>query len=117
MKWSIFIALIALLTISCYGTKPATKAIVHTSQTAVKTNTSDHDGSSIEKAIIIEEKTESTGVNAEYAWIDKHYPGSKTNSQSLLEVKNVPYDVIEVRTAEHKEIKIYFDISNYFGKF
>ena len=28
-----------------------------------------------------------------------------------------PYDVLTLDTADGKEIKVYFDISNFFGKF
>jgi hypothetical protein len=35
------------------------------------------DGSSIEKALLVREKTESTGIAAEYQWLAAHYPGYK----------------------------------------
>jgi len=38
-------------------------------------------------------------------------------SQSLVFKNNKPYDILSIKTADGTEKKIYFDISNYFGKF
>ena len=73
-------------------------------------------GESFEKAVVIQEKTESTGVAAEYKWIGKHYPGYKMIMQSLAYNDGKPYDIIKIKY-KGKTMNIYFDISNYFGKF
>ena len=75
------------------------------------------DGSSYERAIVITEKTEGTGTAAEYAWIRKNYPGSVVSSQSLNFVKHRSYDVLHITTDLGFKKSIYFDISNFFGKF
>ena len=80
------------------------------------TTTVEQDGSSFEKAIVIQEKTESTGVDAEYIWLGKHYPGYKLKQQSLVYENGKPYDVMDIVIADGEEKTIYFDISNYFGK-
>lgn len=77
---------------------------------------SDVPGSSFENAIVIEEKTETQGVSAEYKWLAKNYPGYKSESQALLYNNSRPYDKINIKTADGKHISVYFDISNYFGK-
>jgi hypothetical protein len=74
------------------------------------------DGSSAEKAIIIKNATEETGVKAEYAYLAKHFPGYKRGKQSLVREKNRMYDVLEVTTAEGKALTIFFDITEFFGK-
>lgn len=75
------------------------------------------DGSSYAQAVVIEEKSESTGVTAEYAWLKKHYPGYRMKSQSLNFHKNKPYDILSIVPAEGEEKEVYFDISNFYGKF
>jgi hypothetical protein len=75
------------------------------------------DGSSFDKAIVIHEDHERPGVNAEYNWIAGKYPGYKTRGQSLNNYKNKPYDIIHITTPDGKEMDIYFDISNFYGKF
>ncbi len=74
-------------------------------------------GASFKDAIVINEKSERTGVNAEYAWIRKHYPGSRIEGQALVSNHKKPYDIIDIVTASGKKKSIYFDISKFFGKF
>jgi len=112
MKHIIIIVLSILLLSSCHTSKRASS----TGNGAYKTNTADRDGSSFSKAIIITEKTEMTGVSAEYDWLAKNYPGYHSLGQSLLIEGKTPYDMIKIRTSTGEEKKVYFDISNYFGK-
>jgi predicted RNA-binding protein associated with RNAse of E/G family len=44
------------------------------------------------------------------------YPGYKMVQQSLDYEKGKPYDILEIITADGKNKKVYFDISNFFGK-
>jgi len=75
------------------------------------------DGSSYDKAIFITETSEGKGIDAEYAWIRAQYPGSKVNGQSLNNYHSKPYDVIHITTSDGTAKDVYFDISNFFGKF
>jgi hypothetical protein len=75
------------------------------------------DGSSFEKAIVIQEKSEMTGSKAEYQWLRENYPGYKMIMQALVNHDKKPYDILTITTADGVEKKVYFDISNYFGKF
>jgi hypothetical protein len=77
---------------------------------------SERDGSSFEKAIIIKEKTEGSGVSAEYKWLKENYPGYRSVGQSLSHHDGKPFDIIRIKTSGGAEKSIYFDISNYFGK-
>ena len=75
------------------------------------------DGSSYEKAVIIQEKSELTGVDAEYSWLKKYYPGYKVKSQAVTNYKNKPYDILTIITSSGEQKVIYFDISNFYGHF
>jgi hypothetical protein len=74
------------------------------------------DGSSFEKAIIITETNEEAGDAAEYKWLSEHYPGYLMGSQTLAEHEKRPYDILSFKTAAGVSKEIYFDISNFFGK-
>ena len=76
----------------------------------------ERDGSSYEKAIIINEKSEGKGVSAEYAWLKENYPGYKSMGQSLSNHNGKSYDIIRIKTSGGSEKSIYFDISSFFGK-
>lgn len=75
------------------------------------------DGSTYDKAIVITETTEGAGGRAEYAWIKQNYPGSRPHSQALIFHEKRTYDIINITTADGKEVAIYFDITNFYGKF
>ena len=114
MKKTLFLLALSVFIISCSSTKKAME------NTANEANTSmgiERDGTSFEKAIVIQEKNESTGVHAEYDWIRQNYPGSKITMQALSRQNKKPYDIINIVTAEGKEISIYFDISGFYGKY
>lgn len=103
-----FIFMLAFLT-ACSTQKKNTES--------VSTGTSiTNPGLSFNTAILIQETTESKGVNAEYAWLKTNYPGYKTKSQSLITHDKKPYDIITIITQAGEELKIYFNISNFFGK-
>jgi hypothetical protein len=75
------------------------------------------DGSSYASAIVIQEKGETAGVAAEYKWIRDHYPGSTNKMQALQNKNGKAYDVLTIVTADGVQKQVYFDISNFFGKF
>lgn len=79
--------------------------------------TSDTRGNSYENAIVIDEESESSGVKAEYTWLRKNYPGYKLIQQTLGRQGGKIYDKISIKTASGKKKTIYFDITNFFGKY
>ncbi len=83
----------------------------------LKQDNTNRDGSSFDKAIVITEKTETTGVDAEYKWLSDHYPGYTSSGQALVYHDKRPYDILNIKTSTGTPMKVYFDISNYFGKF
>jgi PBP1b-binding outer membrane lipoprotein LpoB len=112
-KIALLLALTCLL-VSCSATKKASEKSTNQYSSSIITEI---DGSSFEKAILIKEKTEMAGVDAEYAWIRQNYPGSQLKGQYLFNKKKRSYDVIEIITSDGIEKSIYFDISSFFGKF
>lgn len=80
-------------------------------------DTTVRDGSSVRKAVIIQETTETSGVSAEYKWIKERYPGYASRKQLLMFVDKVPYDVLHIRNADGDEKDVWFDISHYYGKY
>lgn len=76
------------------------------------------DGSSIETAVIIKNaKNEEEGVDAESRWIKKVHPGWQKGKQALLSDDGKKYDKIEYTTRTGETKTIYFDITDFFGKF
>ena len=113
MKKIFFIALVAVIA-ACTSSKHTASSGTATAQTPPNPSA---DGSSFEKAIVIQETSETTGTSAEYKWIRQNYPGSQNQGQALMTNNKKPYDVLTIKTSDGTTKKIYFDISNFFGKF
>ncbi len=75
------------------------------------------DGSSFENAIIITETTEDKGVAAEYKWIKQNYPDATVRGQVCSGKNKKRYDIIDIITKLGEKKSIYFDITNFYGKF
>ena len=74
------------------------------------------DGSSFEKAIIIDQKTERAGIDAQNSQLLALFPGSKRVSQRFELYKDKQHEIINISTADGREVAVYFDVSSYFGK-
>jgi len=98
------IVLVVILT-SCAGKKQLNR-----------TNNNLQDGLSFQTAVIIQEQSEKTGINAEYAWVKANHPGASSRGQSLIYHDKKPYDILKIKTADGKDLDVYFDISNFYGK-
>jgi len=80
------------------------------------------DGLTIDNAVIITAKSETTGIAAEYDFISSKYGVRnvewKMLSQSTQSKKNKTYDVLTIQlTKTDEKLDIYFDITNFYGKF
>lgn len=80
------------------------------------------DGLSLENAVIITAKSETTGVAAEYDYVASKYGARnvewKILSQAVQNNKNKTYDVLTIQLTKNDEkLDIYFDITNFYGKF
>ncbi|MEI9945401.1 MAG: hypothetical protein WDN26_14435 [Chitinophagaceae bacterium] len=78
--------------ISCSPSKKSTSGDGNTTSATTSDN-SGNDGSSFEKAIVINESGESKGVAAEYKWVRENYPGSTVMGQSLGSKGSKHYDI------------------------
>lgn len=103
-----------ILVCSCSSTSNSTKST--TSSNKVVTS-SEKDGSSYENAIVIKAKNEMEGVKKEYEILAKMFPNYKPKSQGLSSKNGKEYDRITIITSDGNEKVIYFDITNFFGKF
>ncbi|MCX6205636.1 MAG: hypothetical protein NTZ19_05205 [Bacteroidetes bacterium] len=109
-----FTTLIALLT---FATVSELKAQPNTYDTSIGITKSTDEGLSVINAVIISETTELKGLNAEYKWIKEHFVNYKLKMQTLNIVNDKPYDIITILQADGKELKIYFNIESFYGKF
>jgi len=81
------------------------------------------DGSSQQAAIkVVGAKGESDGVAAEYRYLDLVYGPRDRGAwqslgQSLLEDHGRQLDALEIKRADGRTETVYFDITDYFGKF
>ena len=57
------------------------------------------------------------GVEAEYAWLRQYHPGHQVMGQALIECSGRPADRLSIRTADGATRDVYFDVSDFFGKF
>ena len=55
------------------------------------------------------------GVDAEYRWLDQHYPGLRATDQALLQDGSRVYDLLHLQSGARR-IEVYFDITAFFGK-
>lgn len=118
MRKTILISAVFIFLLSaCSTSKKTAQSVTNSPTTSVSVTDEQRDGSSYEKAIVIKEKSETPGVSAEYKWLKEKYPGYTFTGQSLSTYKKTPYDVIKIKTADGEEKTVYFDISNFFGKF
>jgi|SRR5688572_15665038 hypothetical protein len=92
------LAILFMLMIACASTQP------------VAGNSTDRDGSTVEKAIPVK------SVGAEYDWIKKTYPGSQVTQQALINKGKKHYDLLTFTTSSGETKQVYFDISSFFGK-
>jgi hypothetical protein len=74
------------------------------------------DGLDCARRVVIKGGDSQTGIAAEYAWLAAHYPGSKRRGQTLDECDGKQADRLDITTAEGKQVSIYFDITDFFGK-
>ena len=107
--------LISAIAISCNSTKRSTTNPPPDSLSSAAISQTIADGKSFETAIVIQEKTETPGVHAEYQWIRDHYSNYKVVQQSLATHGKKPFDIITIEFTDSVKQEIYFDISKFFG--
>jgi hypothetical protein len=83
---------------------------------------SNNNGESIDDAIIIlNAQTDSEGVEAEYHYLEKRFGKKGTDwsldQQSLVNEDGAYYDAMDITLSDGRTLNIYFDITDFFGKF
>lgn len=74
------------------------------------------DGTSCATAVVVLGGDAFSGIAAEYAWLDRRYPGYKKILQRLTTCNDRAADLIRIRTSEGHEVDVFFDISDFYGK-
>ncbi len=67
-----------------------------------------HDGLSYENAVVV------NSVEAEYDWLEIHYPGFELIEQGVHLHEGKPYDVVAIFPMDEGEVSIHFDISAFY---
>ena len=62
-------------------------------------------------------KLKVNSVPEEYTYVRGHCDDCEVLGQSLMFENNKPFDKIDVKNKEGKEVSYYFDISSFFGKY
>ena len=83
---------------------------------------SNNNGESIDDAIIIRNaKTDLEGIDAEYYYLEKRFGKRGTDwnldQQSLVNEDGANYDAMDITLSDGSKQTIYFDITDFFGKF
>ena len=116
MKKTTIVVIILLFVVACSPSKKTALSASANNISEAATN-SKQDGLSFETAVIIKEKSDFAGTDAEYKWISEHYSNYKVKMQSLNMHNKKPYDIITITLADNSNVELYFDITNSFGKF
>ncbi len=74
------------------------------------------DGFSFEEAIIISDCSSLEGVEQEYIEVRERLGNYQLIRQSLQNQGDRMYDVLELKLEDGREITLYFDITDFFGK-
>ncbi len=109
--FAVTIAFLTFITLSELKAQPVSY------DTSIGISKSTEEGLSVNNAVIITETTELKGLNAEYKWIKEHFVNYKLKMQTLSIVNDKPYDIITILQTDGKELKIYFNIESFYGKF
>jgi hypothetical protein len=74
------------------------------------------DGATPQTAIILPATNEFEGVDAEYGYVQDHYPGWQNEEQSLIQENSRFYDRLDIVGPDGIRKTLYFDITTWFGK-
>jgi hypothetical protein len=69
------------------------------------------DGSSVERAVVINVASEGASVNFEFDWLERHAPGCRVQSRHTFKVAQKHYDNADVTCADGTKRTYIFDIS------
>ena len=109
---------VSIVFFSCkVSQKNTSRSEISTTQAVAAAAPDQQDGSSFERAIIIQQKSTGAGIKEEYIWVREHYPNSRVVKQELHHVGRKSYDVLTVEKENGDREIVHFDITRFFGKF
>jgi hypothetical protein len=117
VKSSVLTFLAALICVASLATTPAAAKAPAGPQPEEPTYDGG-DGLSKQNAVIIHSGSETSGTQAEYAWLKKHYPGSTPISQGLTpwDSDGKRYQRVTIHTSSGDDVVVWFEISALFRK-
>jgi hypothetical protein len=75
------------------------------------------DGSSDRLAVVIKGPAdETTGVSAEWAWVEQRYPGCHRGQRALISLGATQYDLVALTAADGQVRRVWFDITDFYRK-
>jgi hypothetical protein len=74
-------------------------------------------GGSFSKAIVIRVATESAGMDEEYKWLNRNFPGYGLIRKTQVSRSGRHYDIVRIKTRQGRVKEIYFDTTSFWGKY
>jgi hypothetical protein len=110
------VAVLTVVPLLGCGPSPSGQSAAQVPGAGTTSNAPTERGLSMADAIQLDARTEIEGVEAEYKYIARTYPGWRVESQSLIHEGDRSYDLLEIADSTGRKKAIYFDITNWFGK-
>ncbi len=73
-------------------------------------------GSSFSNAIVIMVEKERAGLDEEYKWLAKNFPGYALIRRTHVQRSSRHYDIVRIKTKQGQVKDIYFDSTRFWGK-
>jgi hypothetical protein len=113
----VIIVALCLFPGSSFSTNEAGKKQPAQAKTTALKISIEGEGTSIEKPIVIKGAPDNmAGVALEYAVLRGLYPTAKVKNQQLMKQGGRSYDVMVLKLRDGRELRVFFDITDFFGK-
>lgn len=73
-------------------------------------------GSSFSNAVVIMVTNERAGLDEEYKWLTRNFPGYSLIRRRHAESSSRHYDIVRIKTKQGQVKDIYFDSTRFWGK-
>jgi hypothetical protein len=112
-RWACCAVLIAVA--GCRSSSPAAPAPSRTPTPAPSASLA-AEGESLEAAVLVPADNEEDGIAYENDWIWRHHGRFRRRSGGLASQAGRRYDVITVELSDHTQRKLFFDITDFYGR-
>lgn len=82
----------------------------------IEASSSEVDGTSFDRAIVIDKTNTRDGIAAEYEHLRRAYPGWSRSRQALVQHERRRYDVLTIVSPRGEEKQVFFAIDAFFGR-